>query len=83
MPPFKINIALACYVSPAPNTLFGEGQWQSVAATKFRRELITEGIITDDLAITPLGRAWIELLLTTPYPTQAWIDPRTGETINV
>lgn len=56
-------------------------RWEAPLYNPTIDELIAEGILErgDDGApyhTTEKGKAWIEMLLATPFPEQKWIDPR-------
>jgi hypothetical protein len=84
-PPLQIELMLKVYYLAEPTIQnLGTGYSQK----DFLRSLINAGMIeefgTGDLVATERGRAWVALILSTPYPQnrEEWFDPRTNESIS-
>lgn len=75
--PAEIKAILHFYYSPEPYDGF-------LPVNKF----VGAGILTfaeDTPAgykLTEKGMAWVEMILSTPYPVSAWIDARTGSKVD-
>lgn len=75
-----IEVILHCYYSPRPVPNY-ETRVVKETVSKF----LDAGLIqsSDEFGVyivTPRGRAWVEMLLDTPYPTCQWVDPRRHKT---
>ncbi len=74
--PLKIQIMLACYVSPNPQSIVVWSTWGSPAAKDIRNQLFDDGLIDEHERPTPRGNAWVEFLCATPLPVQSgWVRP--------
>ena len=73
MTPLGITVVLHYYTTPEalPNS-------DAPAVREMVSSLIRDGILGREALglpfVTDRGRAWIELLLRTPFPRMAWVD---------
>ena len=77
--PSDLDVLLHYHVCPEPHPR-AEAPAVRDAIERFMREDILEfkkgvGFVTT----TKRGRLWVEMLLATPPPESAYVDPRTGE----
>jgi len=77
--PVEFEVLLHYYYSPEPHPRHNSSA-VSDAIHKFRND----GIFTYTVepALTRKGRAWVKLILNTPYPTECFIDQH-GNVINL
>ncbi len=77
VPAGVIRILLHYYISPEPYP-------EPDRSSPFYRETISwmkvYELMTDEtedaMVMTPRGKAWVEMIRSTPLPVQEWVDPR-------
>lgn len=77
--PVEIEVLLHYYYSPVPHP-----SHNSPAVTDTIHKFREDGIFTKNVhpELTLKGRAWLKLILNTPYPTECFID-QYGNVINL
>lgn len=75
MAPITINFMLACYCSREPWVNIGKAQWDSICGIETRSFLCSEGLLGENYEPTPRGKAWIDMILSTPLPIMKWVRP--------
>lgn len=79
MSPFEINIILHIYASAEP---VGERYAGCLTAETLKRFVSLDLIDRGDFPkITSKGVAYVEMLMSTPFPVEKFVDPRTNEII--
>lgn len=85
--PLHLELLLGAHVvGTLPN-------WASMAVQQYAKEMVDADLIQVNDAdpdtqtpkgweITPRGRAWLSMLMATPLPVPAFIDPRTSEALS-
>lgn len=70
--PFELEVLIHCFASAEPPE-----ERMRDTITKF----INDGIVVSgengQYTTTEKGEEWMRLILSTPYPVQTWVDPRT------
>ena len=78
--PLKIEIVLKAHYMPRYMINRWNSAEQDVAALLFKDGIIalkgTEGSGIGYYTLTEKGKAFVEMILNTPYPIQSWTDPR-------
>lgn len=80
MTPNHLEVLIHHHVSPTPHP---RGHAPAVAGAQ--RFFVDNGIIEkgDDqegvFRTTPKGEAWLQMILSTPWPVRRFVDPRSGE----
>ena len=72
--PLTIDIMLACYVSPEPQSIMGT-TWASAAGVSVRQWLRRNDLIDDRERATERGKAWVKFICATPMPVATWTMP--------
>ena len=79
--PSDIEVLIHCHVVGVPHP-----RSAAPAVTKALERFAERGLIVanppNGYATTDMGDALVSMLLSTPEPRQAWVDPRTGEMVN-
>lgn len=80
MSPYKLELLLWIYARPDLD------EWPHKSAPAFNgtlQWLYSKGVIDrcDFPKLTPMGEAWVKLILKTPFPEPVFIDPRTKEPV--
>lgn len=75
VPPLTIQIMLAHYVSPTPSGVVGEHVYKSMAGTETANLLLDAGLIEENGEVTEKGKAWVEMICSTPLPVCKWVKP--------
>lgn len=65
--PLRIQILLACYISPEPRQWFPDAQWFSAPAKQERDWLMKAGMLTFALEATERGKEWVTRILNTEW----------------
>jgi hypothetical protein len=73
--PLTIELMLHCYYSGDPSY---HASWMSPAGKEWRAWAQVNDLITHEGKVTAFGRAWVGMILDTPLPVKAFIDPRNG-----
>jgi DNA-binding PadR family transcriptional regulator len=83
MSPSDLEVLIHCHAVAGVHPRFDAPAVRD-AIYRFR----SDGIIEEhslpcrnEFYTTEKGKAWLEMILRTPMPTEAWIDPRTKEVI--
>lgn len=79
--PNEIEVLLHYHVSPEPHPRIGYGA-VTEAVHRFARNGILSKVEGDRYTLTDRGKAWLQEILSVPYPRQAWVNS-TGEVIEV
>jgi hypothetical protein len=77
--PNALDILIHYYVSPKQHPRF-----DAPAVQESIKEFCQKGILkqnNESFITTDKGKAWIEMILETPYPIQKFINPLTGQEI--
>ena len=81
MSPSDIEVLIHCHVCPRPHPRI-----DAPAVRDAINRFCDHGIIiyTDEntYTTTDRGKAWLQMILNTPFPTRAWVD-KNGEVIDV
>jgi hypothetical protein len=77
--PLEIEVVLHYYHSPEPHP-----RVNAPAVKEAIQRFVNDGILSAAegpalLKVTDRGNAWVRMIVETPYPEGAWIDPRTRE----
>lgn len=73
--PLELEVLLHCYYRPERHPELDHSQAVSNAFYRFAAEgIIRAHIEHDHYVLTGKGRAWVQMILSTPQPRQAWID---------
>lgn len=75
VPPFTIEMMIACYCSPEPDAFLGSSRWNSPAAIKTLAWLKENSLVTPDNRATARGEAWMLHICNTPLPVSKWVLP--------
>ena len=83
--PSDLKILIHYFVSPSPHPRI-EAPAVKEATERFLSDGILEynsedGVCADGYRVTGTGKAWIKMILDTPYPELAFIDPRTNRLV--
>lgn len=73
MTPYELSILMHHYVSPSPYA--GEGAMLYEPAVKEFMEMGMLDTNGERLVTTPKANAWIEYILSVPFPEMKWIIP--------
>lgn len=81
MTPYDLKLLLHIYVTPINFEHAGTEHYEGVI-----QDFLMRGIIKQETefsyhnehgyALTEKGKAWLEMILSTPVPVNRWIDPR-------
>ena len=83
MTPLAIEVLLHSYYSPEPHPRRDAPAVREIIDSFLMMDVIKpipswgEGAYTT----TNKGRAWVQMICSTPLPVEAWIDPVTGEVV--
>ena len=82
--PVGIEIIMHCHYSTSPDPMRGTQIYEDCIEEYKKNGLIKWRDDWDTWITTEKGRAWVELICSTPYPvpTTKWLDPRTNESIS-
>jgi hypothetical protein len=78
--PLLIEILLHCHYSPEPHPRVHVSAIAEALAAFMREGMIEPREVRGCYQTTERGAAWVEMLCATPFPVQAWIDPRKAGT---
>lgn len=74
--PHTIHTILWVYTgSPLPS----DNATREALEVLSKDELLIKGSTLSDLKLTEKGVAWVNSILSTPYPVHRWLDPREAE----
>jgi hypothetical protein len=70
--PLQVLILLACWCSPTPQQWFTLPQWNSPAATEYRKRFIERGLLNEKLRCTKLGEELVNRILSVEVPNAGY-----------
>lgn len=70
-----LEVIFHYYISPEPHPRKHVSVIQEIQQFYVKQEIL-EPDDTGRLFVTNRGKAWIDMLLSTPFPVQVWVDPR-------
>ncbi len=71
--PNDINVLMHYYACPESHPRAGSVAVRGSVDLFIQDEILTSND-DNEIRVTDKGRAWIEIILRTPYPNQVWID---------
>jgi len=77
--PNDLEVLLHYYVSPTPHPRLTASAVQESISRFLTNGILEKSDVWDSgYTVTNRGKAWLEMLLATPYPVYVWADPRDG-----
>jgi len=78
MTPLEMRFLLDCYTTPDPSCCADTEPGQGAVNEFLQAGIITLGAQPGSWDVTDKGLKFLNMILDTPYPEQAYIDPRCG-----
>lgn len=83
MSPIQIEFMLHCYISPTPTTLPDSPVLQETIELLLEYDMIEPSLCNPNVFVCkPRGVAYVRMLMATPFPVQAYVDPRINNKLN-
>lgn len=78
--PLTINLMLACYCSPDPESIIGTSTWRSAAGQDALRRLRESALIDAEYRATDRGTYWVRYICDVDVPASDWTEGRARTT---
>lgn len=76
--PIDIEVILHYYVSPDPHPRITTLAISQAIDFFIEQSMLVKTGEPEVIRVTNRGKVWIDMLRSTPFPEQRWIDPRKG-----